>query len=219
MKVLIAEDEAVSRYRLQGFLRKWGYEVTVAGDGDEALRLLAQPDSPKLVMLDRLMPQVDGVEVCRAIRRGPSEPYVYVILLTGQGQQAEIIEGFEAGADDYITKPFEVQELQARVRTGARIVELQEALIQAREQLRVEAMHDSLTGLLNRAALFDVLRKDVALAERQHLPLAIIIGDLDRFKDTNDQVRAPRRRRCPLRNGPPPARLAARVRHHRSIRR
>jgi diguanylate cyclase (GGDEF)-like protein len=187
LNILVAEDEPVSRRRLQAFLSKWGYSVQVVGDGAEALAALAEPNSPKLVVLDRMMPQLDGLEVCRTIRKGAPEPYVYMILLTAQGQQEEIIEGFEAGADDYITKPFEIQELKARVRTGARIVELQEELIAAREQLRVEAMHDSLTGLLNHAAFLDVLDKEIARARRQQTPLAVIMADLDHFKEINDR--------------------------------
>ena len=188
MKVLVAEDEPLSRHRLRGLLRKWGYEVSIASDGAEALHmLLEQQDSPRLIVLDRMMPHVDGIEVCRAIRRGPAEPYIYVVLLTASSRQEDIVEGFEAGADDYVTKPFEVQELRARVRTGARIVKLQEELIAAREQLRADAMHDSLTGLLNRAAFFSIFQKEVVLAERQGTPLALIMADLDRFKDANDR--------------------------------
>jgi two-component system cell cycle response regulator len=187
VKILIAEDEPVSRHRLQAFLRKWGYDVQVVGDGAEALEALAQPDGPKLVVLDRTMPQFDGLEVCRTIRKSAPEPYVYMILLTGHGRQEEIIEGFEAGADDYIIKPFEVQELKARVRTGARIVELQEELIAAREQLRVEAMHDALTGFLNHAAFLEILDGEISRARRQHVSLAVIMADLDHFKEINDR--------------------------------
>jgi two-component system cell cycle response regulator len=187
VKILVAEDEPLSRQRLQAVLHKWGYSVQIAVDGAEALHALRQPDSPRLAVLDRMMPEVDGVDVCRTIRKHGSEPYVYVILLTAQGKQEEIIEGFEAGADDYITKPFEVQELKARVRTGARIVELQEQLIAAREQLRVEAMHDSLTGLLNRSAFFEAFDREVLRARRRRTPLAVIMADLDHFKAINDQ--------------------------------
>ena len=186
MRILIAEDEPVSRRRLEAFLQKWGYTVLVTVDGADALRVLAQPDSPTLVVLDRMMPHIDGLEVCRRIRTISAERYVYVILLTANGHQNEIIEGFEAGADDYITKPFELSELKARVRTGARIVQLHEELIAAREQLRIEATHDSLTGLLNRTAFFDSLSKAVARARRHKTPLAIIMADLDQFKQIND---------------------------------
>jgi len=187
VKILVAEDEAVSRHRLQAFLRKWGYIVHIAVDGGEALRLLEQPDGPRLAVLDRMMPRLDGLDVCRSIRTTGAEPYIYIILLTAQGQQQEIIEGFDAGADDYITKPFEIQELKARVRTGARIVELQEQLISAREQLRVEATHDSLTGLLNRAAFFEFYENEVGRAQRYGTRLALIMADIDHFKQINDQ--------------------------------
>jgi two-component system cell cycle response regulator len=186
VQVLVAEDETLSRRRLQTLLQKWGYSVVIAVDGVEALRVMEAADHPKLVILDRMMPHVDGLEVCRAIRRDPREPYVYIVLLTGRGEQKEIIEGFDAGADDYITKPFEIRELQARLKTGARIVELQEQLIAAREELRTEAMRDGLTGFYNRSAFFDLFQKEVARATRQQTPLALIIGDLDHFKSVND---------------------------------
>jgi diguanylate cyclase (GGDEF)-like protein len=185
--ILVAEDEPVSRHRLRAFLQKWGYTVHVAVDGAEALAALSAVDSPELVVLDRIMPAIDGLEVCRRIRQAAVEPYVYVILLTAQGEQLEIIEGFEAGADDYITKPFEIQELRARVRTGARIVALQQELVAARERLRVEATHDSLTGLLNRAAFVEAFDKEVSRARRHQTPLAVIMADLDHFKAINDQ--------------------------------
>jgi diguanylate cyclase (GGDEF)-like protein len=187
MRVLIADDDRVSRTRLEAFLRTWGYTVAAAADGDEALRILDEQDSPRLIVLDRTMPQIDGLEVCRRIRESLPEPYAYVILLTGQGRKEEIIEGFEAGADDYITKPFEVQELRARLRTGARIVELQAQLIAAREQVRVEAMYDSLTGVLNRAAFFDILQVAIVRTTRQRTALALMMVDLDHFKDINDR--------------------------------
>ena len=190
VKVLVAEDEPVSRHRLQAFLSKWGYTVLMAADGAEALKMLRR-EGPKLVVLDRVMPHVDGLAVCRAIRKGPPEPYIYVILLTAQDDHQEMMEGFEAGADDYITKPFQVPELEARVRTGARIVALQEQLIDAREQLRVEASHDALTGLLNRAAFFEGFQKEVARARRYGMPVAVVMADLDHFKMVNDRYGHP----------------------------
>jgi two-component system, cell cycle response regulator len=187
VRVLIAEDEPISRRRLEAFLTKWGYTVSSTADGAEALGLLQAADSPRLVLLDRMMPGMDGLEVCRAVRRSGAEPYAYIILLTGRGLHDEVLEGFEAGADDYITKPFGSQDLQARVRTGARIIKLQEELIAAREQLRVQATHDPLTGLLNRFAFFDNLDKDVAWATRHNAGLALVMADLDHFKDINDR--------------------------------
>jgi len=133
VKILVAEDEPVSRRQLQGLLQKWGYTVETAVDGLEASRLLEQTGPARLAVLDRMMPGMDGLEVCRRIRQSGSEPYIYVILLTGQDRKQDMLDGFAAGADDYITKPFEPEELKARLQTGARIVELQDQLISARE--------------------------------------------------------------------------------------
>ena len=188
MNVLIAEDEPVSRRRLQGLLQKWGYTVVVAVNGTEALKTLESPDPPHLVVLDRMMPGLDGLEVCRAIRSAGSEPYIYVIMLTGQDSKADILEGFDAGADDYIIKPAEVQELKARVHTGARIVELQGQLITAREQLRFEGMRDALTRVLNRVAFFDVFEREVSRSRRTRSSIALIMGDIDHFKRINDTL-------------------------------
>jgi diguanylate cyclase (GGDEF)-like protein len=186
MKLLVADDDPISRKLLQGCLSDAGYDVAVAANGAEALDMISKPGGPSLLVLDRTMPHVDGMDVCRAIRKRALEPDVYIILLTGRGEREDIVEGFEAGADDYMTKPFDIAELKARVRTGARIVERQTELIAAREQLRADAMYDPLTGLLNRAAFFDIFRKEVSRAERYETPLALIICSLDDFKETNE---------------------------------
>jgi two-component system cell cycle response regulator len=187
MRILVADDDPISRRVVEACLTQAGYDVSVAVDGAEALEIIGKTDSPRLLVLDRTMPHVDGVDVCRAIRKKGLEPDVYIILVTAKGERDEIVEGFEAGADDYMTKPFDVGELKARVRTGARIVERQLELIASREQMRAEAMYDSLTGLLNRAAFFDLFEKEVARAQRYETPLALIMADLDDFKDTNDK--------------------------------
>jgi two-component system cell cycle response regulator len=187
MKILVADDDPISRKVIQGCLTDAGYDVAVAVDGAEALEMISKPDSRRLMVLERTMPHVDGVDVCRAIRKKALEPDVYIILITGQGEREDVVEGFEAGADDYMTKPFDLAELKARVRTGARILERQVELIAARAQLRAGAMYDSLTGLLNRAAFFDIFKKEVSRAERYETPLALIMADLDHFKETNDR--------------------------------
>ncbi len=160
MRVLVVEDDPVSRHLLQVSLNKSGYETTVAVDGAEALRVLEQQDSPRLVILDWVMPQMDGLEVCRTIRKRAPEPYIYIILLTAKEHQEEIIEGLEAGADDYITKPFNLPELRARLRAGKRILELQEQLVS-------QATHDGLTGFLNRAAILEVLQRELTRSVRE----------------------------------------------------
>jgi diguanylate cyclase (GGDEF)-like protein len=185
-EVLIADDDPVSLRLLQVSLISAGYRVVVALDGLEALRVMNRDDSPRLAILDWMMPSLDGVDVCRAVRRNDREPYLYIILLTAKGHQTEIVEGLEAGADDYITKPYDLQELKARLRAGRRILELQEQLVAAREQLRIQATHDALTALLNRAAVLEVLDREVVRANREKHPMAVIMADLDHFKVIND---------------------------------
>src|SRR4029453_16863354 len=105
------------------------------------------------------MPKIDGLRVCGAVRETVAGQYIYIVLLTSHDRDDDVIEGFDAGADDYITKPFDTRQLKARVRSGARIVQLQQQLIAAREQLREKAMHDPLTGLFNRGAFFEMFEK------------------------------------------------------------
>ena len=148
MKVLIAEDDSISRRMLEAFLVKWGYEVMVATEGEEAWGILQGNDAPRLAILDWMMPGRDGIDICRSLRQRKGRAYIYIILLTARGQKEDIVEGLEAGADDYVTKPFDPYELRARLRAGRRIVELQEQLLQAREALRDQASRDPLTGSL-----------------------------------------------------------------------
>lgn len=149
MKVLIAEDDPVSRRLLQAALAKWGYEVTVTGNGKEAWDALQNPDAPSLLVLDWLMPEMDGVEVCREARRNEALKSAYIILLTSRGSKEDIVQGLEAGADDYVTKPFDHGELRARVHVGSRVVQLQSALAERVTELE-EAMASvkQLQGLL-----------------------------------------------------------------------
>lgn len=149
MKVLIAEDDPVSRRLLQAALVKWGYEVTVTGNGKEAWNALQSPDAPSLLVLDWLMPEMDGVEVCREARKNEALKSSYIILLTSRGSKEDIVQGLEAGADDYVTKPFDHGELRARVQVGSRVVQLQSALADRVKELE-EAMANvkQLQGLL-----------------------------------------------------------------------
>ena len=135
MKILIADDDVIPRWFLQTALVKAGHEVVVAHNGAEAWQLLQQAEAPRLAILDWLMPDLDGVDVCRKVRQWDHAPYVYLILLTSKDRQEDIIAGLEAGADDYLTKPFDPQELEARLRAGERILDLQAALLTSLEQL------------------------------------------------------------------------------------
>lgn len=124
MRILIAEDDPVSRRVLEASLQKWGYDVIVTCDGIEAWQALQPKDAPMLVILDWMMPGMDGITICRKIREMPKTQPTYIILLTAMGQKDCIVEGLKAGADDYVIKPFDPEELHARVRVGERIVEL-----------------------------------------------------------------------------------------------
>jgi len=151
--VLIAEDDPIFRRILQSWLQKWNYRVTVVENGVDAWRVLQQEDCPQMAILDWIMPGLDGIELCHRIRSHQHGPYKYVLLLTAKGAKEDVVAGFEAGADDYLTKPFDVNELRARVRAGKRILELRAALGKAHTELQFEAAHDHLTGLWNRGAI------------------------------------------------------------------
>lgn len=140
MKILIAEDEPVSRRLLETNLTKWGYEVVVTQDGLEALQELQKPDAPKLIITDWMMPRLDGLQVCQEIRKLPNSEQTYIIFLTARESKADIVAGLNAGADDYVTKPFSREELQARVQVGVRIMELQSNLSE-----RVQELEEALT--------------------------------------------------------------------------
>lgn len=186
MRILVADDDPINRRLLESFLVKWDYEVVLACDGNEAWNILTQKDAPKLAILDWMMPGLDGTQVCRRIRNRSSESYVYIVLLTAKFQKADIIEGLDAGADDYLSKPFDANELRARLWTGMRVLGLEKRLRAAYENLLFHAAHDSLTGGWNRVAILETLRTEVARAQRQGTALSIIMADLDHFKQVND---------------------------------
>jgi len=187
VKILAAEDNPVFQSMLRSMLTKWGYEVIVAQDGEEALRVLETDDAPRLAILDWMMPGIDGVDVCRRVRAVGREPYIYILLLTARTDSEDLVEGMDSGADDYLTKPFKAPELRARLRAGQRILDLQEQLLAAREALRQEATHDSLTGLLNRHAILALLNMELERAARELRPLSVLMVDLDHFKRVNDR--------------------------------
>jgi two-component system, cell cycle response regulator len=146
VRVLLAEDSGVIRILLKQVLTKWGYEIVFAEDGDQAWAVLERSDSPRIALLDWMMPGPDGLEVCQRVRKAAREPRVYIILLTGKDQQADVVRGLAAGADDYLRKPFDNAELEARMRTGRRIVELEDELVKVREALRACQAKDEIHG-------------------------------------------------------------------------
>ncbi len=186
MRVLAAEDNPVLQTMLKTMLTRWRYQPVMARDGNEAWNILQSPDAPRLAVLDWMMPGMDGLEICRRVRSANREPYIYILLLTGRTEAQDLIDGMDAGADDYLTKPFKVHELRVRIRAGRRILELQEQLLQAREALRDQATHDGLTGLLNRASIMEKLDDELARSAREGSSVSVLMIDLDRFKAVND---------------------------------
>jgi two-component system cell cycle response regulator len=188
VQILIADDSIVSRHLLDATLRRWGYDVVVACDGTEAWNVLQSENSPKIAILDWVMPGMTGLEVCRRTRANAKEKdvYTYIILLTSKSQREDLIEGMESGADDYLTKPFDQHELKVRLRPGIRILELHQELISAREELRDQASKDFLTRIWNRSSILDILERELTRAGRERTPLGIILADLDHFKSIND---------------------------------
>jgi diguanylate cyclase (GGDEF)-like protein len=162
-----------------------GHEVTAVSDGPSAVIALARDDALRLAIVDWMMPGADGLEVCRAVRDG-SGPYVYLILLTAREGSENMVEALDAGADDFVTKPFNAAELRARLRAGARVLDLQENLLKAQEALRAEAARDSVTGLWNRGMIEEQLRREVRRAKHERRPLAVLLADIDHFKKVND---------------------------------
>ena len=185
-KILIAEDDPVLRRMLEALLVKSGYDVMAVSDGLQAMRVLESDDAPSLAVLDWVMPGLEGPQVCQKIRQRSDRPYIYILLLTALTQKGNVLQGLESGADDYLTKPFDAQELRARVRVGLRILSLQQSLISAREELRFQATHDALTGLFNRGATLETIHRERSRQVREGGTLGVILADLDHFKQIND---------------------------------
>jgi diguanylate cyclase (GGDEF)-like protein len=186
VKILVADDDPINRRLLQTCLVRWNYEVILARDGEEAWNILLREDAPKLAILDWMMPGMDGPDICREVRKRNFKFYTYILLLTSNLRKEDIIVGLEAGADDYLTKPFEGNELKARLRTGRRILELQEQLLSATDALQFQLATDPLTGLLSRVAILDTMRIELIRSEREGTTVGILMADLDHFKQVND---------------------------------
>lgn len=188
MKILIAEDDTLSRLMMQRMLQNFGYEVVVAEDGRQAVEILTRPDGPRLAIVDWMMPELDGVDLCREIRQRPHDrSYIFILLLTSKQGSEDIVAGLEAGADDYITKPCQPAELKARLNTGQRILSLEQKLIEAREAMRFQATRDGLTGLWNRASILACASAELErMSALRRETLSLLLCDVDHFKSIND---------------------------------
>jgi two-component system cell cycle response regulator len=186
MKVLVADDDRTSRTLLTAMVTKWGHDPVVAADGAAAWEALQQPDPPRLVLLDWNMPVLDGLDVCRRLRASGSSNPPYVILLTARSEKGDIVRGLDAGANDYVAKPYDHEELQARLVVGQRTLALQADLLAVQEKLAEQATHDHLTGILNRRAILERLAEELSRAIRQDGTLSVGMCDVDHFKAVND---------------------------------
>jgi len=183
--VLVVEDDPVSRMLLEMTLRKAGYDVVCAKDGREALACFNERFFP-IVFTDWMMPDVDGLQLCRSIRENVSAGYVFIFLLTARDSRADMIAGLEAGADDYLTKPFDRAELFARLKTAVRILNLEKSLKEANEAIRVLSITDTMTGCYNRTYMDEHLSKELQRAVRYGHAISIVMVDIDHFKEVND---------------------------------
>ena len=186
MRILIAEDDAVSRRMLQAQLERWGHEVIVTSDGAQALSALSCPDSPRLAILDWIMPGLDGLGVTKRVREMPDRPLTYILLLTSKDQKEDIVSALDSGADDYLVKPYDAEELRSRIGAGLRILGLQEQLERLNQQLAEQARTDYLTQLPNRRAVLEHLASELGRCARVGTPLLVMMVDIDYFKRIND---------------------------------
>ena len=188
-RILVVEDSPVYRGLITSHLQQWGFQVRVATSGTEGWEILKRPDSPSLVLSDWVMPGMNGLELCRQVRASRTAgSYAYIILLTAKDARADLVCALEAGADDYLVKPFDELELKARLLVGKRLLGLQHELVAAKESMRYAATHDALTGLSNRREAVDSVSRELARSHRDRKPLAVILADIDHFKQVNDKL-------------------------------
>jgi two-component system, cell cycle response regulator len=182
VSILLVEDSVLERHQIGRHLEEWGLDFQAVGNGSEAWELLQKPDAPGLVLLDWMLPGLDGIELCRRIRTlGADGTYFYTVMLTAKDKKQDLLTAMAAGADDYLAKPVDPSELRARILVGKRIMELQQSL-------RFAATHDFLTKLLNRAEILAGLKRELARSRRTGQPVAIILADIDHFKHINDSL-------------------------------
>jgi two-component system, cell cycle response regulator len=183
-RVLLVDDDSVTRSMLGRMLTSRGYEIIEAENGGTALRALNQPDAPRIAVVDWNMGTINGPELCR-ILRGRS-PYVYVVLTTAREGRKPLVEAMNSGSDGYVQKPVDADELEAWLVAGQRIVELQDRLLKVQAELERRATHDTLTGVRNRGSLLEILGRELKRTQRTKSPTGIVILDIDHFKTIND---------------------------------
>ena len=182
MGILLVEDSRIDRHQIGRYLRQWNFDFVAVANGNEAWELLQKPDAPGLILLDWMLPGMDGIELCHRIRSlGADGTYFYVVMLTAKQRKRDLLSAMAAGADDYLAKPVDPSELRARVLVGKRILKLQQSL-------RFSATHDFLTKLLNRGEIVAGIDRELARSQRTGQPVAILLADVDHFKQINDSL-------------------------------
>ena len=181
MQILLVEDSYIDRHKVGGYLTDWGLDHVAVGSGTEAVKLLESAEPPTMALLDWLLPGLDGIDICRRIRKLGNGSYIYTVMLTSKNRKQDLLMAMEAGADDYLAKPVDPSELRARIMAGKRILELQQSL-------RFAATHDFLTGLLNRSEILAALQREFSRSGREGKSATVILADIDHFKRVNDSL-------------------------------
>jgi len=193
MKILIAEDDAITLKMLERKLGSWGYEVVSVTDGNAAWEQTQQDDAPNLLLLDWMMPGMDGINICRKLKQQPKEPPMYIILLTARDQEDDIVTGLDAGADDYITKPFGNNELRSRVNVGRRMIALQNALLE-KEKLQAvfetagAVCHEMNQPLQVVSGITELLMLDVKNTDPHHQKLMTLMEQTERMGEITNKL-------------------------------
>jgi two-component system chemotaxis response regulator CheY len=185
VKILVVDDDKTLRKLLQASLSQSGDEIIAVGEGEKAWDILSKGEI-SFVITDWNMPNLSGIDLIQRVRNYGFDQYVYMIMVTARSNREDILSGLEAGADDYLTKPISIQELRARISIGKRILNYQQRLRETQERLYDLATHDSLTGLLNRRALYDQISSEIERASQEERPLSVVLFDIDHFKGIND---------------------------------
>ena len=184
-RILVVDDNPDNLEIIATRLRFRGYEAVLAERGDEAIEKVRETE-PDLILLDIMMPDMDGYEVARRIRSDEAIPYIPIIVVTARDSTEDKVTGLDAGADDYLTKPINFPELEARVRSMLRIKRLQDQLEEKNRELEELSISDGLTGLYNHRHMHELLQEEYERSGRTEEPLSVIMFDLDKFKDVND---------------------------------
>ncbi len=186
MKILVAQAEMVARGMLESMLTRWGHQVILAETGTQALARLKEQGGPSLAILEKNLSGLDGLEICRELRSRTETSLVYVLCVKGEGGGKEMMEFLQAGADDFLSRPLDADEIMIRVRMAKRVLESQEDLKRAQEAIGYQTTHDPLTGLANRTEIIATVGREVSRMRREKFPLGLILAGIDGLKGIND---------------------------------